>query len=90
MLAKPTSLSGPEALSCAEIANRISKVIGRTVQYVDLPEDAVRKSMRYAGAPEWLVNAELDLEVYYHMEGKSVEVTNLVEKLLGRAAIGLD
>jgi uncharacterized protein YbjT (DUF2867 family) len=83
-------LNGPEALSCAEIAGRISKVIGRTVEYVDMPEDALRKSMLEAGAPDWLVSAELDLELYYLMEGKSAEVNHVLEKLLGHPPIGLD
>jgi uncharacterized protein YbjT (DUF2867 family) len=87
---KTYELSGPEALSCAQIADRISKVMGRAVQYVNLPEEAARKSMTDAGAPGWLVDAELDLEFYYKMEGKTAEVTDVLEKLLGRAPIRLD
>jgi uncharacterized protein YbjT (DUF2867 family) len=87
---KTYEFGGPEALSCAEIASRISKAIGRTVQYVNLPEAAVRKSMADAGAPQWLIDAELDLELYYQMEGKSAEVNDTLQKLLGRAPIGID
>jgi uncharacterized protein YbjT (DUF2867 family) len=87
---KTYELKGPKALTSAEIAGKISRVAGRTVQYVDLPEDALRKSMRDAGAPEWLVNAELDLEAYYRMERKSAEVDDVLENLLGRAPIGID
>jgi uncharacterized protein YbjT (DUF2867 family) len=87
---KTYELKGPEALTCAEIAERISRLAGRKVQYVGVPEDALRKSMRDAGAPEWLVNAELDLEAYYRMERKSAEVDDVLENLLGRAPIRLD
>jgi len=87
---KTYELGGPEALSCAEIAKRISKAIGRTVQYVNLPEAALRKSMTEAGAPPWLVDAELDLELYYQMEGKSAEVNDTLPKLLCRTSIGID
>ena len=47
-------LNGPEALSYAEIAEKISKATGREVQYVDIPPDAQRKAlldMRHAGFP---------------------------------------
>ena len=87
---KTYELKGPKALTSAEIAKEISRVAGRTVRYVDLPEEALRKSMRDAGAPEWLVNAELDLEAYYRMERKSAEVGEVLENLLGRAPVGLD
>jgi uncharacterized protein YbjT (DUF2867 family) len=87
---KTYELSGPEALGCPQIADRISKVIGCTIQYVNLPEEALRKSMTDAGAPGWLVDAELDLELYYKMEGKTAEVTDVLEKLLGRAPIRFD
>ena len=87
---KTYELKGPEALTCSEIAQRISRVAGRRVQYVDVPEDALRKSMQDTGAPEWLVNAELDLEAYYRMERKSAEVDDVLENLLGRAPIRLD
>ena len=45
-------LNGPEAVSNDEIAARISRVAGRTVKYVDIPEAAQRKAMLDAGLPE--------------------------------------
>jgi uncharacterized protein YbjT (DUF2867 family) len=87
---KTYELKGPQALTSAEIAEKISRVAGRTVRYVDIQEDALRKSMQDAGAPEWLVNAELDLEAYYRMERKSAAVDDVLENLLGGAPIGID
>src|ERR1700760_4095732 len=58
-------LNGPEAVSNAEIAARISRITGRTVKYVDIPLAAQRKSMLDAGMPEWQVNALLELQEYY-------------------------
>src|SRR5450755_4048163 len=40
---KTYELNGPEALTYAELASRISLVIGKNVQYVDIPEEAQRK-----------------------------------------------
>jgi uncharacterized protein YbjT (DUF2867 family) len=65
---KTYELSGPEPVSNAELARRISLVAGRTVTYVDIPEAAQRKSMLELGMPEWQVNAILDLQRYY-LEG---------------------
>src|SRR5260370_35899198 len=42
---KTYELNGPEAISNQELAKRISKVTGRTVNYVDIPESAQRESM---------------------------------------------
>jgi len=87
---KTYELNGPEALSNAEIAARISRVTGQPVQYVNIPQEAQRKGMLEAGVPEWLVTALLDLQQYYTVAGKGGEVTDVLPKLLGRAPIPLE
>jgi len=82
-------LNGPEAVTYAELADRISRVIGRPVSFVDIPEVAQRKSMLDLGMPEWQVDALLDLQRYY-TGGKGGEVTDVLPRLLGRAPIKLD
>jgi len=86
---KTYELNGPEAVSNSEIAARISRITGRDVKYVDIPEAAQRKAMLDAGTPEWLVTALLDLQAYY-VAGKAAAVTDTLPKLLGRASITLD
>jgi uncharacterized protein YbjT (DUF2867 family) len=87
---KTYELNGPESLSQAEIAEKISRIIGRPVRFVDIPEDAQRKAMLDGGMPEWLVGALLDLQQYYTRLGKGAEVTDVLPRLLGRAPITLD
>ena len=82
-------LLGPEALSNADIAARLSRIAGRTINYVAIPEAAQRKAMIDAGMPEWLVTAILDLQAYY-ASGKCSDVTDVLPRLLGRAPITLD
>jgi uncharacterized protein YbjT (DUF2867 family) len=82
-------LNGPEAVSYAEIAERISRVAGRAVAYVDIPEEAQRKSMLELGMPSWQVEALLELQQYY-VSGKASSVTDVLPTLLGRAPITLD
>ena len=82
-------LNGPEAVSNAEIAARIARVIGREVKYVDIPESAQRKAMLDSGMPEWLVTAILELQEYYR-SGDCGEVTDVLPNLLGREPRRLD
>lgn len=64
-------LNGPEAVSNQELAARVSKVIGRTVKFIDIPESAQRESMLGLGMPEWQVSALLELQQYYKQGGGS-------------------
>lgn len=86
---KTYELNGPEALSAADVAGKISRLAGRSVQYVDIPFEAQRKSLRGMGMPEWQVNALLELQEYY-TQGNGAQVDGVVEKLLGRPPMRMD
>jgi uncharacterized protein YbjT (DUF2867 family) len=87
---KTYELNGPEALSYAEVAKKISRVAGRPVQYVDIAESAQQKAMLDQGMPDWLVTALLDLQRYYTVSRMGGKVTEVLPRLLGRAPITLD
>jgi uncharacterized protein YbjT (DUF2867 family) len=87
---KTYELNGPEAVSYADVAQRICRITGRTVRFVDIPEAAQRQAMQDLGVPEWQVNALLDLQQYYSRLGKGGEVTDTLAELIGRAPINLD
>jgi uncharacterized protein YbjT (DUF2867 family) len=82
-------LNGPEALSYAEVAEKISKATGRKVQYVDIPPDAQRKALLEMGMPDFMVTALLELEEYY-ASGKASRVDGTLESLLHRAPTKMD
>ncbi|HTG26958.1 MAG TPA: SDR family oxidoreductase [Methylomirabilota bacterium] len=82
-------LNGPEALSYAEVAEKISKATGRKVQYVDIPPDAQRKALLDMGMPDFLVTALLELQEYY-ASGKASKVDGTLESLIHRAPIKMD
>jgi uncharacterized protein YbjT (DUF2867 family) len=86
---KTYELNGPEALTCAEVAERISRHAGITAKYVDIPAEAQRKAMLEQGMPEWQVTALIDLQQYY-TGGKGGTVDGVLEGLLGRAPITID
>jgi len=82
-------LNGPEAINYANLAQKMSKVAGREVKYVDIPMEAQKKAMLEQSMPEWLVRALLDLQQYY-LNGRGGEVDGLLQKLLRRAPITMD
>jgi len=77
------ALSGPEALSQAEMARRIGGAIGKTVRYVDLTDEQYRRTLRDGGIPASYAEALVDLNIYYR-RGAGAPVTGDVERVLGR------
>jgi uncharacterized protein YbjT (DUF2867 family) len=88
-LAKTYELNGPEAVTYAELAQRIARVCDRPVNFVDIPEAAQRSSMLGMGMPGWQVDALLDLQRYY-TNGQGGEVTGVLQQLLGRPPMRID
>jgi len=86
---KTYELNGPEAISNQELAKRISKATGRTVNYVDIPESAQREAMLGLGMPEWQVTALLELQQYYK-QGGGAKTDGLLQALIERAPVTLD
>jgi uncharacterized protein YbjT (DUF2867 family) len=82
-------LTGGQALSNGQVAERISRVAGRKISYVDLPPAEFKKAVLSAGTPEWSADALLDLQRLYR-EGKASVVTNDVERITGRKPITFD
>ena len=82
-------LNGPEALSYAEVAEKISKATGRQVQYVDILPDAQRKSLLDMGMTDFLVIALLELQEYY-VSGKASKVDGTLESLIHRVPAKMD
>jgi uncharacterized protein YbjT (DUF2867 family) len=83
------TITGPGALSHAEIAEKLSQVLGRKIVYVDVPEAAAREGMLAAGIPAWTVEKVLDLYRYYR-SGAAAEVTNTVERVGRKAPIAFE
>jgi len=80
---KAYALTGPEALSGAEVAERLSAATGRQVRYVDVPPDPYRRALAGAGLPGWLVDRLIQLNTMM-AAGHAAGVTDEVATLLGR------
>jgi uncharacterized protein YbjT (DUF2867 family) len=81
---KTYTLTGPRALTNAEMSQILSDDLGREIRYVDLPAEQFKQALLAAGIPEWSANALIDLQQLYG-RGDASEVTSDVEKLLGHA-----
>lgn len=80
---KAYTLTGPEALSNAEVAEILSDDTGREIKYVDLPAEQFKQALVGAGLPEWSADALIDLQRFYR-EGGASAVTGDLELLLAR------
>ena len=82
-------ITGPEALTFQEAAEKLSAVLGRKIQYVDVPISAVADGMRKSGMPDWNVHAVSELLAYF-ASGAVATVTDTVPRLLGRPATSFE
>lgn len=86
-------VTGPEALSYADVAARLSAVTGRHVSYADVPDDAARQGLLGAGLGEWFAGALVGLYQDYRRSGPggyAAQVTSTVQQLTGRPPRTLD
>ena len=76
-------LTGPQALSAAEVAERLSAATGRQVRYVDVGPDAFRQALADAGLPGWLVDPLVEGNTLL-AAGAGATVTDEVARVTGR------
>lgn len=58
---KVYEVTGPESLTYAEAAGRLSAALGKPVTYVDVPPEKAREAMLQSGMSGWLTDALLEL-----------------------------
>jgi uncharacterized protein YbjT (DUF2867 family) len=76
-------LTGPAAITFAQIAAAIGSAIGRPVKYVDVPPDTAREGAIAAGWPAWMADGFVELMSSY-ATGGAADLTGTVEKLTGK------
>ena len=85
-------VTGPQALSYADVAAMLTGAMGRLVTYVGAPDDAVCQALVDAGLNEWFANALVGLYQDYRRsgtDGYAAQVSGTVERLTGRVARSL-
>jgi uncharacterized protein YbjT (DUF2867 family) len=76
-------LSGPSAFTYEEAAGVLSRVLGRTIEYVPITDEAARAGMLASGMPEYYVEFLMDLTRHYRKGGAGI-VTSAVRDVTGR------
>jgi uncharacterized protein YbjT (DUF2867 family) len=83
-------ISGPEAWTFDEVAERLSAHLGRQVAYVDVPESAAHLAMTSVGLSAWLAEGTLALYHLFKCNGLTAQVLGAVERLTGQPPRALD
>ena len=88
-MGKTYTLTGPQSLTYGEVADMVARASGRPVQYVALPEEAMRQALAGQGVPA--ANIDFMLNMFRPVrDGLCAEVTPTVRELTGRQPIGLE
>ena len=65
------TLSGPEALTYDDMADELSKALGREIRHVSLSPEDLKSGMLAEGMPEAIADRMLDLERYFREDRAS-------------------
>jgi uncharacterized protein YbjT (DUF2867 family) len=86
-------VTGPEALSYADVTVKLTRTLSRPISYVDAPDDTVRQALLGFGLSEWFAGALVGLYQDYRRsgpDGYAAQVTDTVPRLTGRPTRALD
>ena len=79
------TLSGPAVISFYDVAEALSGVLGKEVDYVNIPPVSAKEAMLRRGIPEWVADA-LNEYAKAHSEGYSDWTTDDFKRLTGHCA----
>lgn len=82
-------LTGPQALTMAEVAEKLSAATGKPIRYVNVPPEAARQAQLAAGMPPYLADALFELFAE-RRNGKEAKVWPDAAVLLGRPPTSFD
>ncbi len=77
---KAYEITGPEALSYYDVAEKLSAVTDKEVSYVDITPETAKQTMMKSGMPEWTADALNELYAFYR-QGKGDQVTTIVKEV---------
>jgi uncharacterized protein YbjT (DUF2867 family) len=86
---KAYEVTGPAALDNYQVAEILSKVTGKKIDYVSVSDDDARKGMRNADIPEWAIDVLLEL---YGIQraGYTSHISPAVEQVTGKKPIAFE
>lgn len=87
-IGKIYTVTGPEALTGAQVAAALSAVAKGTVNYRPISSSEFREYLKGTGETDMVVEAEVELFKYWS-QGNGSEVTSVVSEVTGRKATSL-
>jgi uncharacterized protein YbjT (DUF2867 family) len=81
---KTYDLTGPEALTHAQMAELLSQALNRPVTFVDLPEEAFREGLRSFHMPDWQADGLIEDYAHYR-RGEAADISSAVKDVTGVA-----
>jgi uncharacterized protein YbjT (DUF2867 family) len=82
-------VTGAISIGYTDIAATLSQVLGRTINYVDIPVETAKSSMLETGMPAWLVDALNELNIGLK-ENRFGTVSNVVSSIGHQTPIDLE
>ena len=82
-------LTGPEALSMAEVAEKLSAATGKRIQYVNVAPEEAKRAQLAAGVPPFTADALAELFAE-RRKGKESQVSPVIQTVFGRRATSFD
>jgi uncharacterized protein YbjT (DUF2867 family) len=74
---KTYDVTGPQALTHREMAEKLSKAVGQDIQYVDVPEEAMMGALLNVGLPRWQVDGLIEDYAHYRRGEASTIATGV-------------
>lgn len=83
------NLTGPQALSHGEMAEKISGAVGRRIDFIEVPPEAMREVLVQFGLPVWQTDGVIEDYAHYS-RGEAAEVTTGVQDATGKPPRSFD
>lgn len=80
---KTYDITGPEALTHAEMASHLSDAVGKQITFVDIPEDAMRDALVGFGLPQWQADGLIEDYAHYR-RGEAATISRAVQEVTGQ------
>ena len=82
-------ITGPEALTYFDVADKLSAAIGKKVSYVDVPLEVTKQAILDTGEPEWFAEGQAE-QFQFRWQGKQSWVTSAVADVAKKEPTGFD
>jgi uncharacterized protein YbjT (DUF2867 family) len=82
---KTYDITGPEALTHAQMAAQLAQALNRPVTFVDVPEQVFREALRGLHMPDWQADGLIEDYAHYR-RGEASGISSAVEEVTGQPA----